>query len=41
MVNDVTDRKFTPNMDEATRSKLYRGWKKAVERALKWEEPEG
>jgi len=39
--NWALDRKFTPNMDEAARSKLYQGWKKAVERALKWEEPEG
>ena len=32
--------KFTPNMDEATREKLYKGWKKAVTRARDWEEAE-
>lgn len=31
---------FTPEMDEATRTKLYKGWKKAVERAMSWEEKE-
>jgi glycerol kinase len=30
--------KFVPNMDEATRSKLYRGWQKAVERTKGWVE---
>ncbi len=29
---------FTPEMDKDTRDKLYSGWKKAVERAMKWEE---
>ncbi len=32
------DRKFEPSIDEARRSKLYAGWKKAVERAKDWEE---
>jgi len=41
--NDVTnnwalDRRFEPQMDEAKREKLYAGWKKAVQRALDWEE---
>ena len=27
--------------DEATRAQLYKGWKKAVERARHWVEPEG
>jgi glycerol kinase len=41
--NDVTnnwalDRRFDPAMDEAKREKLYAGWKKAVQRALDWEE---
>ncbi|HEY6608687.1 MAG TPA: FGGY-family carbohydrate kinase, partial [Candidatus Limnocylindria bacterium] len=41
--NDVTnnwalDRRFEPQMDEAKRAKLYAGWKKAVQRALDWEE---
>ena len=36
--NWALDRKFEPDMDEATRDKLYKGWKKAVQRALAWEE---
>jgi glycerol kinase len=39
--NWALDRKYTPNMDEGERAKLYRGWKKAVQRTLKWEEPGG
>jgi glycerol kinase len=39
--NWALDRKFTPAMDEGQRAKLYKGWKKAVERAQHWEEPEG
>jgi glycerol kinase len=31
-------RHFDPQMGEETRHKLYRGWKKAVQRALAWEE---
>lgn len=31
---------FTPKMDKETRGKLYSGWKKAVKRAMKWEELE-
>jgi glycerol kinase len=34
------DREFIPNMDEKTKEKLYKGWKKAVSRSLKWEEKE-
>jgi glycerol kinase len=34
------DRKFTPNMDEKVRAKLYKGWKKAVQRSLNWAEDE-
>lgn len=34
------DRRFNPQMDETTRSRLYAGWKRAVERARAWEEPE-
>ena len=30
------DRSFVPSMKDAEREKLYSGWKKAVERALKW-----
>lgn len=32
------DRRFNPAMNEAKRTKLYDGWKKAVKRAMKWEE---
>ncbi|GIM45608.1 glycerol kinase [Collibacillus ludicampi] len=31
---------FQPNMDEETRAKLYKGWKKAVKRTLNWEKDE-
>ncbi len=31
------DRTFPPEMEEEDRNKKYAGWKKAVERALKWE----
>ncbi len=30
------DRKFVPNMDEKEREELYKGWRKAVERAKGW-----
>lgn len=30
------DKEFTPSMEEEKRSKLYRGWKRAVERSLSW-----
>lgn len=32
------DARFTPAMDPARREKLYRGWQKAVARALDWED---
>ena len=32
------DRKFTPNLSEELRNKYFKGWKKAVEKAKKWEE---
>ena len=35
-----TDRMYEPAMDEATRTKLLRGWHKAVGRSLDWAEPE-
>jgi glycerol kinase len=38
--NWALDRKFTPAMDADKREKLYRGWKKAVERARHWEDPD-
>jgi len=32
-------RSFMPGMPEAERDRKYRGWRKAVERSLAWEEP--
>jgi glycerol kinase len=32
------DKRFEPNMDESTKEKLYKGWAKAVSRAMAWEE---
>ncbi|SCG84394.1 glycerol kinase [Proteiniborus sp. DW1] len=32
------DREFNPEMNEDKKAELYEGWKKAVGRALKWEE---
>jgi len=34
----IVDRRFDPAMDEEKRDKLYSRWKKAVKRAMKWEE---
>jgi len=34
----TADRTFTPQMDEGESRKLYSGWKKAVERSLRWVE---
>jgi glycerol kinase len=34
----TVDKIFKPEMEEETKNKLYKGWKKAVERSLKWEE---
>ena len=34
--NRVIDKKFSPGMESVTREKLYRGWKKAVQRTMKW-----
>jgi glycerol kinase len=34
--NRRIQKKFIPLMDEATREKLYKGWKKAVERTMGW-----
>ncbi|MGB9679265.1 MAG: glycerol kinase GlpK [Thermoanaerobacteraceae bacterium] len=33
-----SDKHFEPSMDDNKRTKLYNGWKKAVKRAMKWEE---
>lgn len=32
------DKEFTPAMSDEARDKLYAGWKRAVERAVKWEQ---
>ncbi len=32
-------RVYTPSMNGATRDELYSGWSRAVERALRWEQP--
>ncbi|WP_266362104.1 glycerol kinase GlpK [Tellurirhabdus rosea] len=32
------DRTFEPQMEEAKRTKLYKGWQKAVERSFAWED---
>ena len=33
-----TEKTFIPNMPDETRTKLYKGWKKAVERTMNWED---
>ncbi len=37
--NRVIEKKFKPAMESAMREKLYKGWKKAVERTMGWVEP--
>lgn len=32
------DKTYEPNMDDATRAKLYKGWLKAVQRSMSWVE---
>ncbi len=34
--NRIIQKRFEPGMDEATRTTLYRGWQKAVQRTMKW-----
>jgi glycerol kinase len=34
--NRKIQRRFAPAMDETTRTRLYKGWKKAVERTKGW-----
>ncbi len=36
----AVDRTFEANMEEENKEKLYKGWKKAVGRSMKWEETE-
>lgn len=38
--NRVVNKVFTPHMDREERDKLYKGWKKAVTRAMDWEDHE-
>ncbi len=38
--NSQVDVTFEPNMDDETRSSLYKGWKKAVKRTMGWEKEE-
>ena len=38
--NREVDRVFVPEMSVEERNKLYAGWKKAVTRAMAWEEKE-
>jgi len=35
--NRKLEKTFEPNFDEARREKLYRGWKKAVQRTMNWD----
>jgi glycerol kinase len=34
--NWAVDRTWNPNMDEETRARLYKSWKKAVTRSFDW-----
>ena len=36
--NWMVDRSFEPSMTPAQRKKLYKGWQKAVDRTMKWED---
>ena len=36
--NKKIERRFTPTMDDQQREKLYKGWQKAVDRTMNWEE---
>ena len=36
--NWAVDRTFEPRMDEGTRERLFKGWRKAVTRSLDWAE---
>lgn len=33
------DKTFSPEMGDDKREALYKGWKKAVQRSLAWEDP--
>jgi glycerol kinase len=34
--NRKIEKRFVPNMDDAKRNKLYKGWQKAVQRTMGW-----
>ena len=36
--NKKIERRFTPSMEDQQRKKLYKGWQKAVDRTMNWEE---
>ncbi len=36
VLNWAVSREFKPNMEEAKRTELLKGWKRAVGRSLKW-----
>lgn len=38
IANRKIQRRFEPAMDDATRVRLYKGWKKAVDRTKGWAE---
>lgn len=38
--NRILDRVFYPEMEKGLRDKLFRGWKRAVERSRHWESEE-
>ncbi|MFW5729809.1 MAG: FGGY-family carbohydrate kinase, partial [Spirochaetota bacterium] len=40
LANYDVDRRFEPTFDAGRRNALYRGWRRAVEKAKAWEEPE-
>ena len=38
--NWSVDRTFTPSAERSAHDELYAGWKRAVQRALEWEQPD-
>ena len=39
-INRQVSKIFKPNMDEEKRAEMYKGWKKAITRAMSWVEPQ-
>lgn len=39
-INRQVSKIFKPNMDEEKRAEMYKGWKKAITRAMSWVDPE-